>query len=111
MRAILRVEFLIFIVVKGRTFLYIKRTENQQSAERMSENITNELIYEVLKNIQERLSNLADDMGGVKSRLTSIDTRLGLVHTDMAHLSDRMDRIESRMGRVETRLNLNDVQH
>jgi hypothetical protein len=49
----------------------------------MPKTVTNELIYEVLKNIQERLGTLSDDMGGVKTRLTSIDTRLGLVH--MAH--------------------------
>ena len=77
----------------------------------MPESVTNELIYEVLKNMQQRLGQLADDMNGVKARLTSIDTRLGLVHTDMAHLSDRMDRLESRMERVETRLNLNDPRH
>lgn len=37
----------------------------------MPENVTNELIYEVLKNLQERLGALADDMSGVKTRLTS----------------------------------------
>jgi tetrahydromethanopterin S-methyltransferase subunit G len=77
----------------------------------MPEHVTNELIYEVLKNVQQRASNLADDMNVVKTRLTSIDTRLGLVHTDMAHLSDRMDKLESRMERVEARLNLNDPRH
>lgn len=77
----------------------------------MPEIVTNELIYEVLKSVQERLTHLSDGMNGVKARLTSIDTRLGLVHTDMAHLSDRMDRIEHRMERVETRLNLNDPRH
>jgi tetrahydromethanopterin S-methyltransferase subunit G len=77
----------------------------------MPDHVTNELIYEVLKNVQERIGLLADDMNGVKARLTSIDTRLGLVHTDMAHLSDRMDKLESRMERVETRLNLNDPRH
>ena len=72
---------------------------------------SNSVIYQVLKNVQERLGLLADDMNGVKARLTSIDTGLGLVHTDMAHLSGRMDKLESRMERVETRLNLNDPRH
>jgi hypothetical protein len=48
------------------------------------ESVTNELIYEVLKHIQQRIGNLADDMGHVKARITSVDTRLGLVHKDMA---------------------------
>lgn len=70
--------------------------------------VTNELIYEVLKSVQEQVALLRDDMGNVKARLTSIDSRLGLVHTDMAHQSDRLDRLEFRLGRVETRLNLVD---
>lgn len=74
----------------------------------MTGNVTNELIYEVLKQVQAHVALLRNDMDSVKSRLTSIDTRLGLVHTDMAHQADRLDRLESRMGRVETRLNLTD---
>ncbi len=70
--------------------------------------ITNDLIYEVLKNFQESMGLMRGDVDNIKTRLTSIDTKIGLVHTDMAHLSDRMDKIELRMGRVETRLNLTD---
>jgi hypothetical protein len=47
--------------------------------------VTNELLYEVLKSVQAQVALLRDDMENVKARLTSIDTRLGLVHTDMAH--------------------------
>ena len=71
--------------------------------------VTNELLYEVLKSVQAQVALLRDDMENVKARLTSIDTRLGLVHTDMAHQSDRLDRLEIRMSRVETRLNLTDT--
>ena len=72
----------------------------------MAATITNELVYEILKQIQAHIALLKDDMNSVKTWLTSIDTRLGLVHTDMAHQADRLDRLESRLGRVETRLNL-----
>jgi tetrahydromethanopterin S-methyltransferase subunit G len=51
--------------------------------------VTNDLIYEVLKSVQAQVVLLRDDMNNVKARLTSIDTRLGLVHTDMAHQSER----------------------
>jgi hypothetical protein len=74
----------------------------------MPENVTNELIYEVLKAVQAQVGLLRDDMDSVKARLTSIDSRLGLVHTDMAHQSLRLDRIELRVGRIETRLELAD---
>ena len=53
----------------------------------MPKAVTDDLMYEVLKNLQEWLGNLADDMTGVKTRLTSIDTRLGLLHTDMAQFA------------------------
>ena len=50
--------------------------------------VTNDLIYEVLKAIQAQVALLRDDMDNVKARLTSIDTRLGLAHTDMALQSE-----------------------
>ena len=71
--------------------------------------ITNDLMYEVLKPIQAQIAIVREDVDSIKGCLTSVDTRLDLVHTDMAHLSDRLDRLESRMGRVETRLNLHDA--
>jgi predicted nucleic acid-binding Zn-ribbon protein len=78
--------------------------------------ITNELIYEVLKSIQAQVAIVREDMESVKARLTSQDNRLGHIlsavadlHGDIAEVSGRMDRLESRMGRVENRLNLTDA--
>ena len=71
---------------------------------------SNELMFEILKDIQRNVALLREDTHGIKSRLTSVDTRLGLVHTDMAHLSDRMDKLESRLSRVENRLNFGEQQ-
>jgi archaellum component FlaC len=76
----------------------------------MSEPITNELMFEVLKKIQAQVALVREDMDSIKARLTSIDTRLGVVHTDMANQSERLDRLESRMARVETRLELADAE-
>lgn len=72
--------------------------------------VSNDLIYEVLKSVQAQISVMREDMDSMEGRLTSIDTRLGVVHTDMAGMAERMDRLESRMGRVETRLNFGDEQ-
>lgn len=77
----------------------------------MSEKVTNELIYEILKDIQHRMGLLVEGQSDLKARMTSVDTRLASVHTDLVHVSDRMDRLENRIERVETRLNLRDVQH
>jgi polyhydroxyalkanoate synthesis regulator phasin len=71
--------------------------------------ITNELIYEVVKSIQAQVALTREDAESIKARLTSMDQRLGIVHTDMALISDRVDRLERRMGRVESRLNLSDA--
>jgi predicted nucleic acid-binding Zn-ribbon protein len=78
--------------------------------------ITNELIYEILKSIQAQVAIVREDMESMKVRLTSQDSRLGHIlsavadlHSDIAEVSGRMDRLESRMGRVENRLNLADA--
>jgi archaellum component FlaC len=71
--------------------------------------ITDELMYEVLKSVQAQVAIIREDVGAIKARMTSLDQRLGIIHTDMALVSDRMDRIESRLGRVETRLDLSDA--
>ena len=76
----------------------------------MSQTVTNELIYEVLKSVQAQVGLIREDVASIKARLTSLDQRLGVVHTDMALLSDRMDRLENRMGRIESRLNLADAE-
>ncbi len=79
--------------------------------------VTNELMYEILKSIQAQVALIREDMDSVKTRLTSQDSRLGHVlhaigdlHTDLAEMSGRMDRLDSRMGRVENRLNFNEPQ-
>ena len=79
--------------------------------------VTNDLMYEILKSIQAQVALIREDMDSVKTRLTSQDSRLGHVlhaigdlHTDLAEMSGRMDRLDSRMGRVENRLNFNEPQ-
>jgi len=78
--------------------------------------VTNELIYEVLKSIQAQVAIVREDVDSIKHRVTAHDGRIGQVlsaiaglHGDLAEVSGRMDRLESRMGRVENRLNLSDT--
>jgi predicted nucleic acid-binding Zn-ribbon protein len=71
--------------------------------------ITNELMYEVLKSVQAQVALIREDVNAIKARMTALDQRVGIVHTDMALFSERMDRMEGQMGRVETRLNLSDA--
>lgn len=65
----------------------------------MAGEISNELIYELLKSMQGQLSNLQTDMLEVKERL-------GTLEMQYASLSRRVDRIDERLDRVEKCLGL-----
>ncbi len=72
--------------------------------------VTNELIYEVLKSVQSQVSLIREDMDSVKTRLSQMDSKLATLHLDIAGQSERMDRVDLRLGRVEKRLNFSDVE-
>lgn len=84
----------------------------------MPENVTNELLYEVLKSIQAQVAIIREDVASLKTRTTSQDRILSRIeagfadmHGDFAELAGRMDRLETRIERVETRLSLYDPKH
>jgi predicted nucleic acid-binding Zn-ribbon protein len=73
--------------------------------------ITNELMYEVLKQIQSSIGMLREDFHDMKKRIVSVEHGLAQLRAEIAHIhqdlvnhSERMDRIESRFERVERRL-------
>jgi len=66
----------------------VKRTE-----------VTNELLYETLKQIQGTLARHSDDLREIKERL-------GILEMQYASLSRRVDKIEERLERVERRMDL-----
>ena len=83
----------------------------------MTQSVTNELIYEVLKSIQAQVAIIREDVDSLKTRTTSQDRMLSRIeagfadmHGDFAELGGRMDRLESRMGRIERRLDLADAE-
>jgi archaellum component FlaC len=59
--------------------------------------VTNELIYEGLKQLQS-------DMGGVKDGLREINARLNAMQTHMIAQSQDIQNIYSILGRHDTRL-------
>lgn len=65
----------------------------------MAGDISNELIYELLKSVQGQVSKLQADTLEIKERL-------GTLEMQYASLSRRVDRIDERLDRVETRLGL-----
>ena len=65
----------------------------------MSDKVTNELIYETLKRMQETLSLHSQYHLETKERL-------GFIEQQYASISRRIDRIDERLERVERRLDL-----
>ena len=75
----------------------------------MSENVTNELLFETLKAIQGKLAMMGEDMADMKHRMTALEHRMtsldmgvAQVHGDFSGQSMRIDRLEGRLGRISS---------
>ncbi|MFN3642426.1 MAG: hypothetical protein ACK4TB_05810 [Gemmobacter sp.] len=68
------------------------------AADKRSE-VSNELLFELLKAIQATQARHSQDFIEVKERL-------GILEMQYANLSNRVDRIDQRLERVERRLDL-----
>lgn len=68
-------------------------------ADKPRDSVTNELLYETLKEIQRVQSEHTRSLFEVKERL-------GILEMQYASLSNRMDRLDQRVERIETRLGL-----
>jgi len=68
--------------------------------------VTNELIYETLKLMQDVLALHTQYHLETKSRLGILERQYALLEDQYASLSTRVDRIDERLGRIEKRLDL-----
>ena len=78
--------------------------------------ISNELIYEVLKSVQGRLAQVdgkADenksDMLALRTQITSIHHDLLSIHHEVGGIHATLIRHEQRLDRIERRLELSDA--
>ena len=71
----------------------------------MSE-VSNELLYEVLKNIQARLGNLEQAQKETVARLSAMQTHLLAVEKDVLNIYDSLNALDSRLERIERRLDM-----
>ena len=78
--------------------------------------VTNELIYEVLKAMQARLGNLDEGLREVRGELKSIrgnqhaqQLQMTAVQTDIGNLYEAFGAIDSRLIRIERRLDIIDT--
>lgn len=71
--------------------------------------ISNELIYEVLKSVQSRLGNVEDGQREIRNELKSMRMQLQAVQVDTGNIYDTLAVIDNRLSRVERRLDLNET--
>jgi predicted nuclease with TOPRIM domain len=81
----------------------------------MTEKVSNELIYEVLKKIQKSVANLEDDTTEIKSRLNNLENGFAGLRKDNAGLYEdsasqhsRYDRLLERIKQIEKRLEISE---
>ena len=66
------------------------------------------LVLEILRRMDTRLSHVADDVSDLKVRMTSMERGLASVEMSIAGVQPRIDRVEQRLDRIEKRLDLVD---
>ena len=75
----------------------------------MAENVTNELIYEVLKQIQDRLVKVESTQTDHTRQLIRIREELNGLRGDDIRREVLQAQMDQRLQRIENRLNLTDA--
>ncbi|WP_038034496.1 hypothetical protein [Thermopetrobacter sp. TC1] len=68
--------------------------------------ITNELIYEVLKSMQARLGNIEQSQKEMTTRISALQTHMLAVEKDVANLYEALAALDTRIERIEKRLDI-----
>lgn len=71
--------------------------------------VTNELMYEVLKSLHADVRLLKDGQREIKQELTSIRGQLIAVNQDIHNIYSILGRHDERLGRIEQRLDLREL--
>ena len=73
--------------------------------------ITNELLYDVLKSMQTRLGRMDGKLDEVKLELQAIRGHQVAIQQDVANIYNRLGHLDDRVERVNVRLGLVDPAH
>ena len=71
--------------------------------------VTNELLYEVLKKMQTDVSSLNAQMGEVRQELVSIRLSMMGMQNDIHNIYGILGRHEDRLDRIERRLDIREL--
>lgn len=77
----------------------------------MPENVTNELMYEILKKLQAGLADVKATMADVVTQLIRVREEVNGVRSDNLRRERVQAQMDMRLERIEARLNLDDPQH
>ncbi len=72
--------------------------------------VSNELIYEVLKGVQARLGNMEENQREVRGELRAMRGGIHAVQLDLANIYDTIATLDTRLSRIERRLDIIDTQ-
>jgi tetrahydromethanopterin S-methyltransferase subunit G len=73
--------------------------------------ISNELIYEVLKQVQQRLGRVDDKVDELKSEMNALRGHMISLQQDTHNIYGVLGRQDARLERIERRLELSDAPH
>jgi chromosome segregation ATPase len=71
--------------------------------------VTNELIYEILKQLQDRMSSLERKVDEIKSELQSLRLHSLGIQQDIQNIYATLVRHETRLERIERRLEITEA--
>lgn len=72
--------------------------------------VTNELIYEVLKSLQEKMTNLEDGQRGIREEMKALRGHQLSMQQDIHNIYDRLGGFDERLERLERRLDLSPAE-
>ncbi|MPZ40746.1 MAG: hypothetical protein GEU95_22385 [Rhizobiales bacterium] len=71
--------------------------------------VTNELIYEVLKQLQDWMTKFESKMDEVKAELQALRNHSMAIQQDTSNIYTMLGRHENRLDRIERRLEITEV--
>jgi hypothetical protein len=75
----------------------------------VSDTVSNELIYELLKRVNQRVGRIEEDISDIKIRIGSLEEHVGAIVVSIAAMNHRLDRHDARFDLIEKRLGLIDA--
>lgn len=68
--------------------------------------VTNELIYEVLKSIQDKTSRMEGKLSDIQREIIAVRDHMHAIQKDVNNLYIRVSETDSRVAKIERRLDI-----